>query len=84
MLLWYLNQLRIQIGTHYIFQNCGVPQGGVISPFLWLLYMNDLLNLLTHRYGLEAVMAFADDLLIALMDDGNIKELVKIVETWAN
>ena len=39
----------------------GCPQGGVLSPFLWNLVVNDLL--LVFR-GLDNLLAYADDLLI--------------------
>ena len=39
----------------------GCPQGGVLSPFLWNLVVNDLLN---SFEGLENLLAYADDLLI--------------------
>ena len=44
---WYLNQVHLQIGETTIAQNKGVPQGGIASPIMWLVYINDLLDTLT-------------------------------------
>ena len=45
--------------------------------------MNDLLTKLVERYGLEVVMAFADDLLIALSKKEDLLYLIETVEKWA-
>ena len=45
--------------------------------------MNDLLIELVKAYGIEFVMAYADDLLIALMKNEDLTKLIKMVEKWA-
>ena len=45
--------------------------------------MNDLLTELVERYGLEVVMAFAEDLLIALSKKEDLLYLIETVEKWA-
>jgi len=64
LLKWYLNSIHLNLEDNVINQNRGSPQRGVASPFLWLLYINDLLFELEKLAGLENTFAFADGLLI--------------------
>ncbi|XP_055858922.1 retrovirus-related Pol polyprotein from type-1 retrotransposable element R1 isoform X1 [Episyrphus balteatus] len=61
-----LKERRIQasLGNSNCFKciNRGTPQGGVLSPLLWLLVMNNILVKL-ERSGVKAV-AYADDLVV--------------------
>jgi len=64
----------------------GCPQGGVLSPLLWSLVVNDLLKLLKEK-GFS-VFGYADD--IAIIVRGNflqilrerMMEALKIVQKW--
>ncbi len=64
LLKWYLSSIKLRIDDDVINQNRGSPQGGVASPFLWLLYMNDLLGELEDFMDLKYLFAFPDDLLV--------------------
>ena len=53
----------------------GTPQGGVLSPLIWNIVMDELLELLDD--GIVVPIAFADDLTIILrgIDETILAEL---------
>lgn len=66
----------------------GCPQGGVLSPTLWLIVVNDLLNEL-RKLGFHCV-AYADDLTVLIMAKSEqelflqIEKLVMKVKAWSS
>ncbi len=54
---------------------CGVPQGSVLGPLLFIIYTNDLPNSLSHS---ECIL-FADDTTL-FHTDSNEKNLIKRIE----
>lgn len=65
----------------------GCPQGGILSPFLWNLVINDLLKH-AQENNIGNLQAFADDLLslVAGSDTGTIRDItqrtLRVIEEW--
>ena len=64
----------------------GVPQGSVLGPILFTLYINDIVNTLSHC----AKQLFADDALLYFISD-NVNEIIKNlnadlekIKLWSN
>ena len=45
--------------------NCGVPQGSVLGPLLFSLYINDIY----HAVGQDCIRLFADDTALFMYDE---------------
>jgi len=68
---WIINYLTdraqyVQIDLHMSEQcniKCGVPQGSILGPLLYLIYVNDKANSTTAK-----VMSFADDTSLYISD----------------
>ena len=71
--------------SHYIAIISGVPQGGVLSGLMFILYMNDLPNVLTY---LKASLYADDAKFFARASDtdsrGKIQEDLNSVAEWCN
>ena len=59
--------------------NCGVPQGSVLRPFLFILYINDL----NQAIKFCKVHHFADDTDLSCHSNA-IKKLNKLLVNWLN
>ena len=88
LMLWYSKQevcIRWRIEMSYFNISNGVRQGGILSPFLFALYMNDLSSLLkTSRIGCHICDAcinhvfYVDDLCLMAPCAIALQELINI------
>ena len=79
---WMYKQTAFRVNAKNIHIGCGVIQGGVLSPTLFLIMFNDILQKLEES-NLEPY-AYADDLAIVGQTKDKLKQAQDIVETWAN
>lgn len=93
LILWYKNLLQnrtltLEFGneTSQIKPTVGSPQGGILSPIVWNLILNELL--VKFKRGPVTAIAYADD--VILLSKGihnntvvdNINEKLKLVQEW--
>lgn len=89
---WIMNMLRQRIirlsenQTHQALVMRGCPQGGVLSPLLWNLVVNELITKLNNEHFMT--IGYADDLVILIsgLVINTLCDLtqtaLKIVEKW--
>lgn len=69
--------------SSYKLNSCGVPQGSVLGPLLFLLYINDLVDITNYK-----CILFADDISIILTCkdttnyDDEINKTIQLVLKW--
>ena len=61
----------------------GVPQGSVLGPLMFLMYIDDLLKTLDHNCPSTKVYAFADDVKLMSKQPTDLQQGLTIVENWA-
>jgi len=76
----------IRLGKYLFRPNVGVAQGSIISPYLFDIYLEDLLKLIVldgKLVPLENVLGYADDVLILCTEIGRLKKVISTIEEWA-
>ena len=80
-LLYSKAKLKISYNSECINVNNGVLQGSLISPMLFDLYINDLINEL-DKNSFE-VLAYADDLCVLCDGRNQLNNVIKIIDKWS-
>ncbi len=79
------SRTKITLGNRLMQPNVGVAQGSVISPALFNIFAESLLNELQERgYSINDLLAFADDHLIMNLTKGDLRRAIKLVKEWSH
>ena len=62
----------------------GVPQGSVIAPLLFLLYLESLIIILQSECPETHIYAFADDVKLLSSNNIELQKALNIVQDWSN
>ena len=73
-------RISVDINDSSINVNRGVLQGSILSPFLFNLYINDLIEEI--KKVVFEVLAYADDIAILCSCEREINLVIDVVERW--
>ena len=74
-------RMRLNTLQKYINVNRGVLQGGILSPWLFNIYIDDLVTSL-KTVSFE-VLAYADDLAVICKNKAELNKVIDLLEGWA-
>lgn len=91
---WYSNQANVvRWGNSYsdeYYMKCGVRQGGLTSPRLFNIYVNDLIGELSNTHVgcfVDDVcvnnLSYADDMVLLSPSIGGLRKLLRVCESYA-
>ena len=79
MIVKIQNESTIQIGTHTMNAEMGLPQGSILSPVLFNVYLEEALkssNKLEEVRKRGDLLAFADDMLVMSNSRAEVETIV--------
>ena len=75
--------------TPYFPVNCGVKQGCLLSPSLFNLYINDLIDLVSSELGIQCgkyanipILAYAEDIVLLAPSADSLQTLLNVLQSW--
>ena len=80
------SRYRIRIGNRIIKFNKGVAQGSILSPALFNIFIEDLVEELNREVGLniQQTILYADDILLLCQTVSQVKKSIDIIEKWSD
>ena len=73
---------KMKINDIILNVNRGVLQGSILSPMLFNIYINDLIDILDKN--VFEILAYADDIAIICKDKEQLLKAMDIIDNWAN
>ena len=76
------NYIKLKDKNIYIEMTNGIPQGSVISPILFNIFINDLKEYLNLENDFEETLFYADDICIVTNSKKSTKRKITLLEEW--
>ena len=58
-------------------------QGSIISPALFNIFIEPLLNNLSLEFNIEDIFGYADDIAVCIYSKNQLQRAVDIIEEWS-
>lgn len=75
---------RIRMGKRIIRYNKGLAQGSILSPALFNIYIEDLVDKISQDLGMnhEDILLYVDDILLLCHSPEYVRRCISLVESW--